>query len=420
MLKRMSEYSYYAGACLRLYPSHRQKRLIKKNADAARFVYNEMVACSKEISSFGSLNIYIRGISERIACLQERMKSVTALKAHFLWMDDPELDANMIANAKKNYAHAWHCYRQGETTSPPAFHRRTYGQTYQTNPHYHPKRVLRAELTNGSAGFRDKHHVYIPKLRLMRCKGSRKWMDKLFDMKAVRIGTMTIRRDACGDYFLSMQLASDQPFFDVLSHKENSLGIDLNLCNFYTDSNGETVEMPVRQHLLERLKRARRILSRKAVSCRKKKIMLKNGRNYQKQRQRVACLERQIKRQRMDFLHIQSWHLIKNHGVIVAEKLDVRHLLHVSRSRRVIQQAGWQSFLKLLAMKADNYGRIFLQVEPAYTTQRCSSCGHILPLRKRLKLSQRIWTCPVCHVSHQRDHNAAQNILQRGQMLFRV
>lgn len=216
MLKLMSEYKYHSGIRLRIYPSHQQKRIIKKNAETARFIYNEMIACSKEIAAFGKLSIYIQGITERIQVLRERIKSVTSLKAHFLWMDDVDLDANMIANAKKNYAHAWKCYRCSETKNPPAFHRRTYALSYQTNPHYNRQRVSEATLTNGSAGFRDTSHVYVPKLGRIRCKGSRKILAHIFSMHSVRIGTMTVSRDACGGYFLSMQLASDEPFVTFL------------------------------------------------------------------------------------------------------------------------------------------------------------------------------------------------------------
>lgn len=86
MLRSMSEYKYHSGIRLRIYPSYRQKKIIKKNAEMARFIYNEMIACSKEIAGFGKLAIYIQGITERIQVLRERIKSVTSLKSHFLWM----------------------------------------------------------------------------------------------------------------------------------------------------------------------------------------------------------------------------------------------------------------------------------------------------------------------------------------------
>lgn len=270
MLKLMSEYKYHSGIRLRIYPSHQQKRIIKKNAETARFIYNEMIACSKEIAAFGKLSIYIQGITERIQVLRERIKSVTSLKAHFLWMDDVDLDANMIANAKKNYAHAWKCYRCSETKNPPAFHRRTYALSYQTNPHYNRQRVSEATLTNGSAGFRDTSHVYVPKLGRIRCKGSRKILAHIFSMHSVRIGTMTVSRDACGGYFLSMQLASDEPFVTFLPKTGSAIGIDLNLKNFYMDSNGCCVNHPVYiQRTKRRVTRAQRILSRKARGCRR-------------------------------------------------------------------------------------------------------------------------------------------------------
>lgn len=416
VLKRMSEYNFFSGIRLRIYPSYQQKKLIKKNADAARFVYNEMVACSKEISGFGSLTIYIKGISERIEALRERMTSVTALKSHFLWLNDKAFDANMIANAKKNYAHAWQCYRNGETKSPPTFHRKTYAQSYQTNPHYNRQRISEATLTNGSAGFRDKTHVYLPKLGMIRCRGSRKIIDKLFAMQLVRIGTMTITRDTCGDYFLSMQLASDNPFVDSLPKKNSAVGIDLNIKNLYTDSNGNVISNPFyMKRKSTQLIQAQRVLSGKERACKKRGILLYNGKNYQKQRLKVAKMRRLLKRQRLDFLNVQSMNLLKNHDKIFVEHLDVNKLIHKADNAREIYEVGWRMFLNILERKAKLYGRTFIEVNPAYTTQRCSVCGFVLPKGKRLRLSVRQWICPHCHTMHDRDKNAACNILQFGQ-----
>lgn len=415
MLKKMSEYKYHSGIRLRIYPSHQQKRIIKKNAETARFIYNEMIACSKEIAAFGKLSIYIQGITERIQVLRERIKSVTSLKAHFLWMDDVDLDANMIANAKKNYAHAWKCYRCSETKNPPAFHRRTYALSYQTNPHYNRQRVSEATLTNGSASFRDTSHVYVPKLGRIRCKGSRKILVHIFSMHSVRIGTMTVSRDACGGYFLSMQLASDEPFVTSLPKTGSAIGIDLNLKNFYMDSNGRCVNHPVYiQRTKRRVTRAQRILSRKARGCRRQHIPLRRSVRYQAQRRLVARLKQKIKRQRQDFLHVQAMDLIKNHETIVAEQLDISRLIQLRRCTKAIYEAGWRTFLDFLEYKAKRYRRIFVKVNPAYTTQRCSACGYILPTGQRLQLSDRQWQCPSCHVIHDRDRNAACNILQRG------
>lgn len=415
MLKLMSEYNYHSGIRLRIYPSYQQKRIIKKNAETARFIYNEMIACSKEIAGFGKLAIYIQGITERIQVLRERIKSVTSLKSHFLWMDDVDLDANMIANAKKNYAHAWKCYRCGEVKNPPAFHRRTYALSYQTNPHYNRQRVLEAGLTNGSAGFRDTSHVFVPKLGLIRYKGSRKILARIFSMRSVRIGTMTVTRDACGDYFLSMQLASDESFAASIPKAVSVVGIDLNIKNLYVDSNGCRVDRPgFLQKVKKRLTHAQRILSRRARGCKQRRIPFCNGVRYQRQRRIVAKLKRQIKRQREDFLHVQSMGLIKNHEIIVAEQLDIRKLVRLCRCAREIYEMGWRTFLDLLEYKAKRHGRVFLKVNPAYTTQRCSACGYTLPIGQRLHLSDRQWQCPSCHVIHDRDRNAACNILHRG------
>ena len=234
-------------------------------------------------------------------------------------------------------------------------------------------------------------------------------------MHSVRIGTMTVSRDACGGYFLSMQLASDEPFVPSLPKTGSAIGIDLNLKNFYVDSNGRCVNHPVYiQRTKRRVTRAQRILSRKARGCRRQHIPLRRGVRYQAQRRLVARLKQKIKRQRQDFLHVQAMDLIKNHETIVAEQLDISRLIQLRRCTKAIYEAGWRTFLDFLEYKAKRYRRIFVKVNPAYTTQRCSACGYILPTGQRLQLSDRQWQCPSCHVIHDRDRNAACNILQRG------
>lgn len=234
-------------------------------------------------------------------------------------------------------------------------------------------------------------------------------------MHSVRIGTMTVSRDACGGYFLSMQLASDEPFVTFLPKTGSAIGIDLNLKNFYMDSNGRCVNHPVYiQRTKRRVTRAQRILSRKVRGCRRQHIPLRRSVRYQAQRHLVARLKQKIKRQRQDFLHVQAMDLIKNHETIVAEQLDISRLIQLRRCTKAIYEAGWRTFLDFLEYKAKRYRRIFVKVNPAYTTQRCSACGYILPTGQRLQLSDRQWQCPSCHVIHDRDRNAACNILQRG------
>ena len=109
--KKMADYAYHYGLKVRIYPSQQQKEMIRRNADAARCVYNEHVAVNKEIAQFGRRSIYIDFIEKRIEALRERIRTVTALKDRYPWLRHPDIDAQSIANARQNYQHAWKQFR---------------------------------------------------------------------------------------------------------------------------------------------------------------------------------------------------------------------------------------------------------------------------------------------------------------------
>ena len=106
--------------------------------------------------------------------------------------------------------------------------------------------------------------------------------------------------------------------------------------------------------------------------------------------------------------------------MVVAENLKSKNMLKNHALAMSISDVGWRTFLEMLEYKAPAYGRTFVEVNPAYTTQTCYDCGFVMGRKgtKRLTLHDREWTCPNCHVHHIRDHNAALNILAKGQRLL--
>ncbi|MBU6035111.1 transposase, partial [Lactobacillus helveticus] len=162
------------------------------------------------------------------------------------------------------------------------------------------------------------------------------------------------------------------------------IGIDLNLDNFLTDSNGAMVAKPrFYRNAKKKLAHAQRVLSR---------------------------------RQREDFLQVLSTALIKNHDLVVAEELRSKNLLKNHALSQAISDVGWRRFLNMLAYKAKLYDKEFQTIDPKYTTQRCHNCGTIMGQNgcRKLKLKDREWTCPMCQTYHIRDWNAAVNILEKG------
>jgi len=318
----------------------------------------------------------------------------------------------MKANAIKNYKNAWNMFHKVHRAGTPVFHKKRVEQKYQTSCTY-SKKVNNPNMLNGSVRIVDRRHVRLPKLGTLRFKGM---PDKLFTNRDdIRIGTATISMDATGRYFVSMQLASDSQFVEVLNGTDSSIGIDLNTDNFLTDSNGNVVANPRYYRSVKgKLSKAQHKLSRRALRAKKEHRSLSNSANYQKQREVVANIQRKVANRRKNFLHSVSTALIKNHDLVVAEELRSKNMLRNHALAMSIADVGWRTFLGMLSYKADLYGCKFVTVNPRNTTQTCSDCGFLMSGDQKLTLADREWTCPQCGTYHIRDHNAAKNILTKG------
>ncbi|RYL95822.1 transposase [Sporolactobacillus sp. THM7-4] len=411
-MKSMAKLKYHYGLKLRIYPSDKQKQIIKINSDASRFVYNERVAIDKEIYQLKLVKIPIDTVLDRIHQLTKR-KNAREMSNHYPFLNDDHIDSLTKANAIQNYNRAWKMFRQVHKAGTPKFRKKSYIQKYQTNCQY-PKQD-HACLTNGTVKFVDKKHVTLPKLGRLRVSGSHK---RILDRQTeTRIGTVTISKDATDRYFLSMQLASDTPFVAVPEKTHEQIGIDLNTDNFLTDSHGIAVANPKYYRTIKnKLAKAQRKLSRKQNRAKKEHRPLGQSKNYQKQRLLVAQIHKRVSEQRKNFLQKLSTTLIKNHDLVVAEELRSKNLLKNHALALSISDVGWRSFLGMLKYKADMYGKTFITVNPKNTTQTCNECGFVMGTKgtDKLTLKDREWTCPHCHKHHSRDWNAAKNILDKG------
>ena len=135
---------------------------------------------------------------------------------------------------------------------------------------------------------------------------------------------------------------------------------------------------------------------------------------YQEQRRKTAYIHRKVERRRTDYLHVLSKREVENQDFIAAEDLKVRNMTKNHHLASAIADAGWRKFLTMLQYKAALYGKTVILVLPKNTTQTCSNCGYIMQGDKHLTLKDRSWVCPQCKTLHERDTNAAINILNRG------
>jgi putative transposase len=179
-------------------------------------------------------------------------------------------------------------------------------------------------------------------------------------------------------------------------------GIDLGLASFAVLDDGTRIENPrLLRQAERRIRRAQRVVSRRR----------KGSKNRGKARLRLAKLHARVKDARADWLHKVSTALIRENQAVYAEDLPVAGLAR-TRLAKSVHDAGWGAFLRLLESKAARYGRAFVKVPRfAPTSQTCSACG----LRDGPKpLSVRAWTCRACGATHDRDVNAARNVLALG------
>jgi putative transposase len=211
--------------------------------------------------------------------------------------------------------------------------------------------------------------------------------------------TATIIREHDGYYICITSALEQYPI--RLASESQAVGLDMGIAHFATFSTGEYIANP---HHFAKYERQLRIENRSLA--RKKKYSA----NWYKQKAKLSRLHAKIGRVRKDFLHQESWKIIKSNGLIAVEDLKVKNMVR-SRLAKYISDAGWSTFRNQLAYKSDWYGRTLIAVDPKYTSQTCSECGH---REKGNRKSQANFVCRSCGIKQNADVNAAKNILARA------
>ena len=390
----------YIANKVRMYPNNEQIVQMIKTIGCSRYVYNYFLDLwNTTYKQTG------KGLSYTECC-----KAVTELKKTNIWLKEP--DSTALQQSVRSLSEAFGSFFNHKSDHP-VFHKKGVKDSYTTVCNYDK---------SGNAAIRviDKHHIVLPKLGVVYVRGLR-----LFEGKILQA---TVTHTPTDKWFVSIlyECEDEQP----MPLTNASVGLDLGLKDFIILSDGTKVENPAYLKKLEdKLAREQKILSRRReenidsyVTRNGKrypvyKRPLSECKNYQKQKRKVARIYEKIKNQRIDFEQKLSTEIVKNHDVICMEDLDIKSMLKDSTLAKTISDVSWSEFKSMLVYKAQRYGRTIVFVDRFYpSSQTCSSCGCINSAVKDLSI--RKWICPHCGTEHDRDVNAACNILNEGLRLL--
>jgi len=353
----------------RCYPTAEQEALLAQTFGCVRFVYNHMLQVRSEAWKERQQRI---GYAETSALLTDLKKT-----PEHLWLN--EVSSVPVQQALRHLQTAFANFF-AKRAGYPVFKRRHGRQA--------------AGYT--ASGFRwDGKTLTLAK---MSEPLNIRWSRAI--PKAARVTTVTVSKDPAGRHFVS--LLCD----DAVSAKppvEGQIGIDLGLKYLVSLSTGQQFEgiRAFRKHKTQLATLQRQLRKKQKGSNRRAKLKLK-----------IARLHARIADIRRDFLHKLSTRLIHENQVTAVESLSVKALQQQPWIARLLADAGWYEFLRQLEYKAKWYGRTLIRIDRDVPSSRmCSACGHVLP---DLPLSVRAWTCPECSHHHDRDINAARNILAAG------
>ena len=211
------------------------------------------------------------------------------------------------------------------------------------------------------------------------------------------IKTCTIKKET--DKWYVCFSVEYKPIVKPIPNKE--IGIDVGISSFASFSNGEKIDNP--KYLIKSEKRL--IKKQRQLSSK-----VKGSNNRKKAIKAVAKTHKKVSNQRKDFQHKLSREIVNNYGYIKIEDLQINNMVKNHNLAKSISDASWGQFLSFISYKAEEAGCYVEKVNPRYTSKRCNDCGSIY---QDMTLKTRNWTCPVCNAEHDRDINAARNILKK-------
>ncbi len=353
----------------RLYPTKPQKRLLDATVETCRRFYNDCLAERKDVYESEQRTVSKVEQLRKVKTLKSTSPFARNIHSHILQI--------VVADLDKAFKSFFRRIKSGEKPGYPRFKGKDRFDSFGLKEYGNGFKIHGRRLKVSGVG-----RIAVRWHREMPSEPS----------------TVRIIRKADGWYACFSCEVEAKP----LPATGRVAGVDVGVKSLTTDSEGNVTDNPKWYRVGQR---KLRVLQRSVA--RKKK----GGTN---RRKAVRLLQRhhlKISRQRQDFLNKLANNLIAENELVALEDLQIQNMVRNRHLSKSILDAGWNYLVQRLHAKAEEAGRVVIQVNPSGTSKTCSGCGHIL---ERLKLSDRWIDCPECGLSLDRDHNAAINILRRG------
>jgi putative transposase len=357
----------------RLYPSKRQQRLLDQQLEECRWLYNELLAARRDAWQERQESLRLYEQQATLPALKVARPALAGVQSQVLQNVAVRIDLAFQAFFRR--------VRTGETAGYPRF--RGKGRY--------------ASITYPQVPVGCKLGTDTKRVRLYGVGEVKMLLHRPLDGTAK---TAIVSRSSTGKWYVCFSCECPEPA--PMPATGQPVGIDVGLKTFATLSTSQEIANPRFFRGEEQaLAKVQRRLSKEE----------KGTAERARRRRIVARVHERIGWRRSDFTHQHSRRIVNTFDVIAVEDLSVNRMTHNHCLAKSIHDAAWSQFTSLLSYKAAWAGRKFVAVNPAYTSQDCSSCGH----RQSLSFADRIYTCPCCGVVLDRDLNASLNILALGQ-----